>query len=582
MDAIFGLWRFDGSQVGEATLRGMAAAFESVPSRQRALALQCEGPIGFGRVSVGRSISEQPTTREGGTICVADARLYRAPETTDPVALSTSERERLLCRLHDRHGDDAPNRIEGDFAYTLWNPAQQQLTLVRDHVGVRPLFYAHIPGKLFAWASFPDMLVGSHLIPDDFDVDAAIAGFVRNLSDHERTHIRGLKRLPSAHLMRVSNASLDKKRYWSLKAEAPITDISRFEECAAKMRQLLDEAVRRRLPRTETIGAHLSGGLDSTAISVLAARALGQEGRPLHTYSFVAELRPDVRFVDERPYVDATVQGEPNIYSTKITPPPRDDANRSAYVDRFGGFSGAEEKVLTAANRDAVDVILSGWGGDEVVTFNGRGAYAEHFMQGRWRTLWREVKARSELYRISGKSVFVGEVLSFVLPDRLFDTLRRAAGKDVDVMAHQRLRRFLAPSVWQSKTTGISLGAHARRNQLNLFNNGHIAYRLENWAMQGSQHGVQYAFPLLDKALLEYAIRLPAAFFIRDGVRRAIFREAMKGILPESVRTRRPKFAPFPCALLRASEDKREAFEVLETLPQDDRLAGTFDFEAVV
>ena len=106
----------------------------------------------------------------------------------------------------------------------------------------------------------------------------------------------------------------------------------------------------------------MSGGLDSTAISVLAARALGQESRPPHTYSFVSELRHDVQFVDERPYVDATTQAEPNIYNTKIYPSDRDDAYIDVWADRMSGFFGAEEKVLDAADSDLVDVILSGWG----------------------------------------------------------------------------------------------------------------------------------------------------------------------------------------------------------------------------
>ncbi|NDR55716.1 asparagine synthase-related protein [Aliiruegeria sabulilitoris] len=581
MDAIFGLWNLDGATVESSVLEDMATSLESTPDKQRAFSLHCSGPVGLGRVTIGRSVEDLPVTREGSLTCVADARLYRAPATAAPLDLSTTDRERLFCRLHAELGDDAPNHLEGDFAYAIWDEEKQRLSLIRDQFGVRPLFFYHVPGKLFAWASHSEMLSRSGITPNDFDLETALNSFVLGDPDPESTLVPGLSRLPAAHVLHLTSSGLAKRRYWTLEPGEPVTDDAKFEECAATLRRLLDNAVRRRLPKDGTIGAHMSGGLDSTAISVLAARALAPQNRPLHTYSFVAEYHPGVQFVDERPYVDATVQGEPNIYNSKITLSERDGKIIDAWVDRVGGYTGTEEKVLEAAERDGADVILSGWGGDEVVTFNGRGAYAEHFVRGRWKMLWNELKARSELYRISRKRVFAGEVLSYILPDRLYDLLRRAAGKETAIMANQKLARFLNPSFRKRLRPSLALGTNTRRNRLTLLNSDHIADALEVHAMQGAHHGIQYTFPLLDRELLEYAVRLPASFFLRNGVRRAVFREAMQDVLPESVRTRRPKFAPFPCALLRASERKAEYLKELDLLRQDPQLAKLFDFNAI-
>lgn len=582
MHAIFGIWHLDGTQVERATLNRMAESLKIAPEKQRTISLHCDGAIGMGRVTIDRTVGEQPPTQEGHLLCLADARLYCVPEMATPLDLSPSERERLICRLHSRAGDDAPNQFDGDFAYALWDNTAQRLSLVRDHAGVRPLFYANGPGRSIVWASHSDMIVRSGLIVNDFDLDAAIGSYFYETSDQEKTLVRGLKRLPAAHVLHVDASGREAKtRYWELNCVDPITDIFRFEECASELRRLLDTAVRRRLSKRDSFGAHLSGGLDSTSISVLAARALSRDKRPLHTYSFVAEMRDDVQFIDERPYVDATVQSEPNIYSSKITPSDQDQGNIDLLTDRMGGYDAEEEKILQAADNDAVNVILSGWGGDEVVTFNGRGAYAEHFVRGRWRALWRELKARSKVLGKSKKQIFTGEVLPYILPEGIANAMRRAAGKEAVITEDDKLIQFLSQSFKKSKGGGIYLGASAYGNRLKLFNNGHIAHRLENWALQGTPHGIQYSFPLLDRDLLEFAIRLPASFFLRNGIGRTIFREAMKDVLPESVRTRRLKFAPFPCSLLRLAERKTEYLRDLVVLRQDKQLSKILDFEVI-
>ncbi|OSQ53517.1 hypothetical protein MGEO_03080 [Marivita geojedonensis] len=536
----------------------------------------------MGRLAIGRNVAGLPPTCDGQFLCVADARLYRAPGIAGSLDLSTSERERLFCRLHGQFGNDAPNQLEGDFAYAIWDDKTQQLTLARDHAGVRPLFYFHKPHDFFAWASHPDMIVRSGLASEDLDVEAAIKSFVFDMSDPEGTLIPGLRRLPAAHVLRISSKGLtDQHRYWKLRAVNPIKDLSHFEDCATQLRDLLDAAVSRRLPKQGQIGAHLSGGLDSTAISVLAARILGQHRRNLHTYSFVSELRADLQFIDERPYVDATLQSEPNLYNTKITPADCDDVIVDAWADRLEGFKHQEEKVLRAAHQDAVDVILSGWGGDEIVTYNGRGSYAEYLVRGRWRLLWAELKGRSAVLGTSKARIFANEVLPYFLPANLRDLLRLAAGKEPAITLDQKLKSFLRPAFRNRWRGDIRLSANTKRNRLALFHRAFTAYRLESWALQGAPHGIQYAFPLLDRELIEFAIRLPTPFFMRDGMGRAIFREAMQDVLPESVRTRRKKLAPFPCSLMRLSEQKSEYLKELSGLRHDPRLSEIFDFDAV-
>lgn len=582
MDAIFGIWHLDKSPVQPEVLQRMAGALKVAPGKQRVLSSRCEGPLGFGRLSIGKEPIDQPPTQAGNFLCVSDSRLYRAPDTVAPTDLSAPQRESLLCGLHECFGDEAPRHLEGDFAYALWDKSKQRLTLVRDHIGVRPLFYFCIPGKLLLWASHSDLIMGSGLVADELDLDVVARDLLWDMSDREITLVRGLKRLEPAQILHADlDGQLSKRKYWTLECVDPISDTSDFEECALELRRLLDEAVRRRLPGTERVGAHLSGGLDSASIAVLAARALTERDQALHTYSLVAEYRHDVQIVDERPYVDAIVQRELNIFNVKIYPPEHSEQYIDGARDRLAAYGGDEEKILTAADADAVDIILSGWGGDEIISFNGRWSYAEYFVRGRWRKLWSELTDRASLLGTTRKSVFANEVLRHLVPVRLTKLIRRTLGKKAIVLPHEPLSAFLNPPYGKNYKPEKVFPTSASKSRMTVINNGSIAFRLENWASQGAHHGVQYVFPMLDRQLLEYSIRLPASFFIRHGIGRAIFREAMKGVLPESVRVMRLKLAPQPCHLLRLSEHKAEHRKAVAALRKDPQLAQIFDFDAI-
>lgn len=580
MDAIFGIWHLDGTSATASELEQMAAALESLPGHARAVTVICDGTVGMGRLTIGRGATRQPPTQDGGLLCVADARLYRAPESQAPQNMTAADRERLFCRLHARLGDDAPLQVEGDFAYAVWDRGRQRLTLARDHAGVRPMFYRLVPGRSLVWATHSDLIARSGLGPVEVNLEAAVGNLIDNSMGAEDTVLRGLRRLPPAHVLHMVSGGVERMhRYWSLRCRNPIPAAADFDACATELRRLLDQAVRCRLPPHRGVGAHLSGGLDSSALSVLAARALGEQGRQLHTYSFVSDIRPDVHFLDERPYVAAVVDSEPNIRNTKVTPAVDEGYIAGSAADRVVGYTGAEAAVLEAAVRDGADVILSGWGGDEAATFNGRGAYAEHFLRGRWRLLRRELRARSRLYHMPQRRVFLHEVLLYILPERLQRLLRRAAGRAPAAVPTDRT--FLRPPYRDLQFGTVTLTASTHHNRRALFGHENLAFRLESWAMQGAHHGVHFTFPMLDRALLDYCIRLPARMFLRDGVRRAIFRGAMRGVLPDIVRNRRPKLVPFPCAILRLSERRADLLDEVARLRADPRITRVLDLDAV-
>jgi asparagine synthase (glutamine-hydrolysing) len=136
--------------------------------------------------------------------------------------------------------------------------------------------------------------------------------------------IKGIARLPPGHMLEVSRDGISLRRYWQLDRAKVGTAHITPEEAAAELRRRVDQAVRSRLAKDERVGSHLSGGLDSSAIAILAARALRGDGRTLHAYSFLDRVRNDVQLEDETEFVKASVEQEGDIDWEPVRPSARE------------------------------------------------------------------------------------------------------------------------------------------------------------------------------------------------------------------------------------------------------------------
>jgi asparagine synthetase B (glutamine-hydrolysing) len=194
--------------------------------------------------------------------------------------------------------------------------------------------------------------------------------------------------------------------------------------------------------------------------------------------------------------------------------------------------------------------MLSGWGGDELIAFNGRGFFAEKFLQGQWGLMASELKQRAAL---SGGNVWKGllisahqKVLLPLLPDRLYFWQKDLFGRlrkrplyqyptlppifDPDFAA--RLQNAQLDSM---KKRGRELPG-VRANQLALLMNGHLTKRIEGWAQEGAAHRIEYRYPLLDQRVIEFCLSLPPEMFMKKGWKRYLFRHTTtKELLPDSV-----------------------------------------------
>ncbi len=568
MRLICGIFRLDGADAAEELLRKMIAQME-VPRLNPALRLWRDGPVALAVLDFSaRGKAESALPEHQASILAADIRLDE-PAALQKMAGASGfvSEDALLLTILDRYGPAGLKRVLGDFAFASWSKSTQRLTCGRDAFGIRPFAYVHRPGKLFAFASLPKALHGSGIIAKQVDEDALARRMVLAFRSDDSL-VAGINRLPPAHFLQVSREGLSLARYWQLRRAAIGSRRCSPQEAAKEMRRLVDEAVRYRLSRTGETGAHLSGGLDSAAITVLAARALRDKGRKLHAYSFLDRQRNDISLEDETEFVKAVLKQEADIDWTPIRQPlAKATRGEPIEADKMTSFraDAPENAVCARAEEQGVDLVLSGWGGDEAATFNARGTLAELFLHGRWRTLAREVSAISRLRGWSRSRIFRGEVLSnlwtAVLPPSVLDLAKQVTGRktsDLASLSHQSLSEGVRRRLAASPDAPLSMAPDGRENRWRLITGPHIAERAEVWAQTGARHGLAFAFPLLDRRVVEFALSLPSELFLREGFRRQPFRDAMIGVLPERVRLRHQKYNPFPGGVLDIAAAKDE------------------------
>jgi asparagine synthase (glutamine-hydrolysing) len=240
---------------------------------------------------------------------------------------------------------------------------------------------------------------------------------------------------------------------------------------------------------------------------------------------------------------------------------------------------GSHNAVCARAEEQGVGLILSGWGGDEGATFNGRGTFAELFLRGRWRTLAREVAALKRERGRPALRILYDEVFTYLVPDPVVALARRIAGRKPDshtlfsgtLTASSRRRLAAFRSKWPS------IGPDGRENRWRLMTSPHIVERAEVWSQIGARHGLAFAFPLLDRRVVEFSLSLPSELFLRGGFRRRPFRDAMVDVLPSSVRLRHQKYQPFPSRMLDLAESKDELLAQIDAYEHNQSVRRMID-----
>ena len=275
------------------------------------------------------------------------------------------------------------------------------LFCARDHIGARPLYYAHENGQ-FAFASAVEAVLANAAMPDALDETMVATHLGSTRCSDTRTFFRAVRKLPPGHTLTVeasphgwATARVRMAGYW-FPEQAPLAKPTSDDACIEQFLHLYEQAVRDRCAGGP-VGTHLSGGLDSSSIAVLAARELRRQGRPpplAFTWLPGGDTAPKPAHAPEYALVDAVCQQE-KLQVCHGAPSAED---LLALLALDGALPHVhvhvnEEIVQRNAQARGVKVLLSGWGGDECVSYSGAGHHQQLLLSGRWRQLAAERRA---------------------------------------------------------------------------------------------------------------------------------------------------------------------------------------------
>jgi asparagine synthase (glutamine-hydrolysing) len=470
---------------------------------------------------------------------VASLREELAAAPTPQRFLSHSDTEVLLHGLA-REGLDYLPRLRGMFAFAAWDPARARVQLVRDRLGIKPLYWAQ-PGRALVFGSEVRAVLATGLVPRRVSPVGLERYLAYGAAQDPDTLVEGLFALEPGHSMTVEDGRLTPpRRWWSLPTAVDRTITE--EDAVGETRRLLREAVETHLISEVPVGAFLSGGLDSSIIVALMARAVPGRVRAVNVVS--DDGSGDSR--SELPYAELVAKhcgAELAVahISKAEAPGITEDAIRSMDLPSVDGTNTWFVSRHTRAV--GCPVGLSGLGSDEI--FNGYG----HFQSlPRLRRL-ASFPGLDQLGRLASRVMPRDQLL----PTKLAQML--ASGGDLAALACLQRMLFFAPLRSSLLRPGVRAPADATidpalspeeapSDPLNFLSAFELRGYVQNMLLRDSDsmsmaHGLELRVPFLDHRLVEFALSLPGQFRSRPGELKSLLSRAMKPLLPPAIPGRR-------------------------------------------
>lgn len=523
MCGICGEFRFDGKVPDLGAIRAMLDMLRHRgPDHEGSYS---DGPVALGhrRLSVIdlSSRANQPMVDpQLGLAVVFNGTLYNFRELREELAragyafFSSGDTE-VLLKAYDAWGEDCVERFSGMFAFAVWDMRRQSLFLARDRVGIKPLYYASLPGG-FRFASSPQALLAGGGV----DVELDPVALHHHLTLHAvvpapRTVLRGVRKLEPGHTLTLDAGGAHRtRRYWTLQAMRPETVIS-DREWVGKIREALVRAVERRLSAADVpVGVLLSGGLDSSLLVGLLAE---YGGRTLKTYSVGFEDQPEEPG-SEFEYSDPVARKFGTEHHRYRIPNREVLARLPEAIDHMAEPMVAQDAVafylLAEQVAQDVKVVQSGQGADEV--FGGYFWYPRMASEGgplldRFRGHYfdRDQAEFAETVR----APWVSEDFTAALI--------------ADLLAEPGSQTFMDAVLRMDVTTLIV---------------DDPVKRVDNMTMAW---GLEARVPFLDHELIELAMKMPPELKLQDGGKWPL-KQIARGLLPDAVIDRPKGYFPVP------------------------------------
>lgn len=465
-----------------------------------------------------------------GFLVLMSGVIYNHEEIKDLLGLSGVNKScpELVLISFIRWGELFINKLNGDFAICIYQLSTNNLFLYRDHMGIRPISF-YKTDKYFVFSTDTLSLCKAFSIRNEMDRSFLLNLLVKYGLQYSSLTVNNkilpnsnVHRILPGHYIKYSNLEFQIIEYWNPDdiTENPQLD---FKTAIEEIRFLITDSVKIRCDNRFVASTHLSGGLDSGIVSSLVRKEYKHQKE---FYGFCWSpphpVKATVEF-DERELVNK-LGHYIDLLPVFITIVPDDLID---YLSDWRNFTYivSEKKVRTIAQDKGINLIFSGWGGDEFVSINDTGINSDLVFKLKWRTFFKR-NPINKPFKLFGTILY--EVLLPALALRFYSPRRRLRcySKYIKLFQNEKVRTINDIYHWRSR----------RDMHLIYFNEQHIPERTEECFVLGCHSGIEYRYPLIDKRIVEFMMRIPSTVLSERNYSRSIIREISEGLLPEEVR----------------------------------------------
>lgn len=519
---------------------------------------------------------KQPLSNEDDTIWLSfNGEIYNYVELIPELQalghiFKSKTDSEVIIHAYEQWGVDCLERLNGMFAFAIWDKNRKRLFLARDRMGVKPLYYAfNNDGIVFASEIKTILKHPSHKRPSadklsiyDYVNEGYLAG--------NRILFEGIYKLLPGSFMLIENQNVKESTYWKLEA-APIDNKTSEKEFVEELRNLIIDSVKIRLRSDVPVGFHLSGGIDSSAIVSIASKLLGFESNTFSIRFAESEKFDEGKFIelvknDSKPNHKELIPDFEKDFPTKMQEIVKlldEPADGPAVLSKFELNKFVKENGITVA--------LTGQGADEIL-----GGYKrfilEYIKDLKNPNVLSQFLKNTNPVELLKNSLDHGGLVSSNLKD-VFQKLFKYQSVEFknslfsdnlnDLVFEKNLNkefyRLNYPNVFDKNVTNLSRKMHYET----AFYLQSLLHSEDRTSMGKS---LETRTPFVDYRLVELTSKLPSVLKLKNLSTKYLLREAMKGILPEQIRARKDKLGfPTPASIWFRTSQKDYLKEIINS-----------------
>jgi asparagine synthase (glutamine-hydrolysing) len=496
----------------------------------------------------------QPMHNEARTIWIVfNGEIYnyrelrRELETRGHQFYTSSDTESIV-HAYEEWGEHAFLKLRGMFGVAIWDQPRRTLLLGRDRCGIKPLHYAEHHGRLYFGSEIKSLLAAGAVDPR-LNLDALDHYLAFLYTPRDRSIFESINKLPPGHYLRWHDGRAEVRQYWNIAERETFTGTE--ADAAEQLRAVLADAVRSHMVSDVPLGAFLSGGVDSSAVVGMMARA---SSRPVKTFS----IGFDEPAFDELEHARTVARHFATEHHEFVVRPDGLsilDRLISHFDEPFADSSAIPTWYVSEMARRHVTVVLSGDGGDEL--FGGYDRYLPHRrvaqfdrlpFPGRrrlaalvWPHLPHGARGKNFLRHVAkdAEQRYVDALVLFQQDERV-SLYSRDLRQALAIAAERALECLF------DRFSGLSLQSRMMRVDFETYLPEDVLTKVDRMSMA---HSIESRVPILDNEVIEFAAALPASFKIKGGRRKHILKEALRPMLPEGTLERRKQGFGVPLAV---------------------------------